>query len=551
MRERALAAAAVALLATACGGSGVAGTNGAATTATPASGAPRDGGTLLAGSTGNIDHVDPALSYTNQGWELLEATNDGLLRLRAVAGAAGNEIVPDIARSMPRVSDGGRTYTFTLRKGVRFSPPVNREVRASDFKFSIERLFRVDSGGVGFYTGIVGANRYAKTRTGGISGIVASDRTRTITFHLVKPDGTFLDYMAVPFAFVMPKGTPGKDVSTIPAWRIATGPYMVTKYVPAQQYVIKRNPNFKVWTPATPNGHLDEIDVKIGVDPEQAANMTADGQLDWSFDPVAPDRYTELRARYPKQVQLFDRSNVTYFFMNERKPPFDKLAVRQALNYATDRLALVKIFGGQGRPTENILPDQFGTAFVPHHLYPYDLAKAKQLVKRSGDAGMTVQLWGHNTDPTPKAVQYMASVLQQLGFKPVVKTFDESVYWDTVSNEKTDPQMGFQDWNQDYPEGQDFIDVLLNGRNIVPIGNNNDSNTNIPALNRQIEAAKRMPLGPARNARWAALDLAYSKHAPWVVFMHRQLPKFFSARLQGVVFNPSYYELFPSMWLAK
>jgi peptide/nickel transport system substrate-binding protein len=513
---------------------------------------PVNGGILLAGIPDSPDHLDPGLSYTNEGWEIFEATNDGLLTyVRTDDPTKSATIVPDIATAMPTVSKDGLTYTFHLRTDVRFSPPVNRVVEPSDFKFTIERLFRINSGGVGFYTGIVGANAYAKTRKGGIKGIVANDKTHTITFHLTSPDGTFLAYMAVPFAFVVPKGAPDKDVSTIDKWRVATGPYMITKYTPKQSVTIRRNPNFKQWTPNTPGGHIDGVDIKIGVTPDAAVNMTADGELDWYFEPIATDRYTQLKAQYPSQVHPFVRNNVTYFAMNERKPPFDKLAVRQAVNYAIDRTALVKIYGGQGTPTENVLPPGFGSAYKAHDLYPYNLAKAKALVKASGDAGMTVDVWSHTTDPTPKAAQYLAGVLATLGFKTSVKTLDESVYWDTIAAEKTDPQIMFQDWNQDYPEGQDFIDVLLNGEHIVNVGNNNNSNTNIPALNKQIDAAKAMPLGPARNAMWAKLDLAFMKQAPWAPFMNREIPKFVSKRVHGLVFNPSYFELFPSMWLSK
>jgi peptide/nickel transport system substrate-binding protein len=513
---------------------------------------PVNGGILLAGIPDSPDHIDVGLTYTNEGWELAEATNDGLLTyVRTDDPKKSATIVPDIAAAMPTVSKDGLTYTFKVRTGVRFSPPVNRDVEPSDFKFTIERLFRINSGGVGFYTGIVGANAYAKTKKGGISGIVANDKTHTITFHLTHPDGTFLAYMSVPFAFAMPKGTPDKDISTIDKWRVATGPYMVTKYTPKQSITIRRNPNFKQWTPNTPGGHMDGIDITIGITPDQAVNMTADNQLDWYFEPIAADRYTQLKAQFPDQVHPFVRNNVTYFSMNERKAPFDKLAVRQAVNYAIDRTALVKIFGGQGTPTENILPPGFGSAFKAHHLYPYNLAKAKALVKASGDAGMSVAVWSHTTDPTPKAAQYMASVLDSIGFKTSVKTLDESVYWDTIATQKGDPQIAFQDWNQDYPEGQDFIDVLLNGQNIVNVGNNDQSNTNIPALNKQIDAAKAMPLGPARNAMWAKLDLELMKQAPWAPFMNREIPKFVSKRVHGLVFNPSYFELFPSMWLSK
>ena len=540
----ALAATALALLVAACGSSSSTGGSGAST--------PVNGGILEAGIPGNPDHLDPALSYTNEGWEILEATNNGLLTFKKASGGEGAEVVPDIADSMPKVTDGGKTYTFHLRPGVMFGAPINREVKPSDFKFSLERLFRVDSGGVGFFTGIEGAEQYAKTRKGGISGIVADDKNMTLTIHLTEPDGTFEDYMATPFAFAMPTGTPDKDISTLPEWRIATGPYAITDYVPHQKIEIRRNPTFKSWAPDTPDGHLDGIDVKIGVTPEQSVNMIADGSLDWYFESVPPDRLSELKARYPDQVHPFVRNNVTYFVMNERKPPFDKLAVRQAVNYAIDRNALVKIYGGQGTPTENILPPGFGSAYEKHNLYPHDVAKAKQLIQQAGAEGAPVTVWGHNTSPTPAAVQYLAGVLDQIGLKATVKTFDESVYWDTIATQAGDPQIAFDDWNQDYPEGQDFIDVLLNGEHIVNVGNNDQSNTNVPEYNKMIDQAKKMPLGDARNAMWAKLDELFMKNdAGWAPFMNRQWPKYVSPRLHGLVFNGNYFELFPSMYLSK
>jgi peptide/nickel transport system substrate-binding protein len=536
-------AAATALIAAGCGSGSSSGSSAAGVV---------NGGILQAGIPGNPDHLDPALSYTNEGWEILEATNNGLLTFKKAAGGAGATVVPDIASAMPTVTDGGKTYTFHLRSGVMFGNPINREVKPSDFKFSIERLFRVDSGGVGFFTGIAGANSYAKTRKGGISGIVADDKAMTITFHLAQPDGTFNDYIATPFAFVMPVGAPDKDVSTIPQWRVPTGPYEITGYVPHQSVTIRRNPHFHSWTPDTPDGHIDGIDVHIGVTPEESVNEVASGQLDWYFESVPPDRLTALKAQYPKQVYPFTRNNTTFFVMNERKYPFNKLAVRQAVNYAIDRNALVKIYGGQGTPTENIIPPGFGSAYKPIHLYPHDINKAKQLIQQAGVEGAAVTVWGHNTDPTPAAVQYLAGVLNQIGLKATVKTFDESVYWDTIATEKGDPQIMFNDWNEDYPEAQDWIDVMLNGEHIVNVGNNDISNTNIPAYNKLIDQAKAMPLGAARNALWARLDYLFMKNdAAWAPFMNREWPKFVSSRLHGLVFNGTYFELFPSMYLSK
>jgi peptide/nickel transport system substrate-binding protein len=545
--RRILISVAVLLLAVSAGcGSGSSSSAGSA-------GAPVNGGTLRGAIPDNPDHLDTGISFAVEGWELLEATNNGLLTFKKAGGGQQSVIEPDIATAMPVVTDNGRTYTFQVRKNVMFSPPVNRAVRPSDFQYAIERLFHVGSPGVGFYTNIVGADAYAAHHAAHISGIVANDKTGTIAFHLVKPDGAFLDDMAIPFAFAVPAGMPYKDISTDPQWRVATGPYMIKTYTPKQQIVLVRNPNFHQWTAASPKGHVNEVDITIGTTPEQAVNETIDGQLDWYMEAVPPDRFTALRAQYPKQTFLFPRNNVTYFSMNTRKPPFDKLAVRQAVNYAIDRNALVKIFGGQGIPSETVLPPGFGSSYQEHHLYPHDLAKAKQLIQQAGATGASVQIWTTNADPAPKAAQYLASVLSQIGLNVTgVKAVDDSVYWDTLLTQSGDPQIAFNHFDQDFPEGEDFIDTTLNGEHIVNVGNNDVSNTNDPTLNAMIDRTKLMPLGAARNAQWAKIDAYFMQHdAGWAPFLHLEQATFVSPRLHGLIFTGSYFELIPEMWLAK
>jgi peptide/nickel transport system substrate-binding protein len=516
-------------------------------------GAPQNGGVLRGGIPDNPDHLDTGISFAVEGWELLEATNNGLLTFKKAGGGQQAVIQPDIATAMPAVTDGGRTYTFHVRPNVRFSPPVNRAVRPSDFQYAIERLFHVGSPGVGFYSNIVGADAYAAHKAPHIAGIVANDAAGTITFHLVKPDGAFLDDLAIPFAFAVPKGMPYKDISTDPRWRVATGPYMVSTYIPHQKLVLTRNPNFHQWTPNSPRGHVDEVDIAIGVTPEQAVNETIGGQLDWYMEAVPPDRFTALRKQYPNQTFLFPRNNVTYFSMNERKPPFDKLAVRQAVNYAIDRNALVKIFGGQGIPSETVLPPGFGSSYKEHHFYPHDVAKAKALVAQSGAAGQPVQIWTTNSPPAPAAAQYLASVLKQIGLDVTgVKQVDDSVYWDTLLTQSGDPQIAFNHFDQDFPEGEDFIDTTLNGEHIVNVGNNDVSNTNDPTLNAMIDRAKLMPLGAARNAQWANIDAYFMQHdAGWAPFLHLEQATFVSPHVHGIVFTGSYFELIPEMWLSK
>jgi peptide/nickel transport system substrate-binding protein len=512
---------------------------------------PVNGGTLLAAIPSNPDHLDAALSATTEGWEILEATNDGLMAFRRAGGGAGSEVVPDLATAMPKITDGGLVYTFHVRSGVRFSPPVDRDVRPSDVKWSIERILKIDSPNVSWYTGIAGAIQYEKGKAASISGITANDAAMTISFRLTQPDGTFLEYMALPPAFVYPAGTPAKDVSTLSQYRVATGPYMVSTYTPSQEVVLTRNPNFHPW-PNTPGGHLARIKITVGVTPEQAVNETADGQLDWYFLNPPPDRLAQIEAQYPSQLHKGATGEIEYFSMNERKYPFNKLAVREAVNYASNRQAMLKLEGGQGTVSENVIPPSFGTAYRKHTFFPYDPAKAKALIKQAGVTGAHVTVWTLNTDPYPNVAQYMASVLNSLGMVATVKVVDASVYWDLIATEKNDPQIAYNNWSQDFPEGADFIDTQLNGEGIVNVGNDNQSNVNIPAYNKLIDKAKRLPIGSARNALWAQLDADYMKNnVPWVVFMNAARYKFVSTRLHGLVFNGTYYDLFPSMWISQ
>jgi len=514
-------------------------------------GTPVNGGTLLAGIPSNPDHLDGALSATTEGWEILEATNDGLMTFRRAGGGAGSQVVPDLATGLPKITDGGLVYTFHVRPGVRFSPPVNRAVRPSDVKWSIERILKINSPNVSWYTGIVGAAAYEAGKAASVPGIVANDKAMTVSFHLTRPDGTFLEYLALPPAFVYPAATPARDISTLSQYRVATGPYMISSYTPSQQVMLTRNPNFHPW-PNTPDGHLAGVKITVGVTPEQAVNETADGQLDWYFLNPPPDRLAQIERQYPKQLQKGATGEIEYFSMNERRYPFNKLAVRQAVNYASNRRAMLKLEGGQGDVSENVIPPSFGSAYQKHTFYPYDPAKAKQLIQQSGVAGAHVTVWVLNTDPYPNVAQYMASVLNSLGMVASVKVVDASVYWDLIATEKNDPQIAYNNWSQDFPEGEDFIDTQLNGEGIVNVGNNNQSNVDIPAYNRLIDKAREMPLGNARNALWAKLDADYMRtNAPWVVFMNAARYKFVSSRLHGLVFNGTYYDLFPSMWLSQ
>jgi peptide/nickel transport system substrate-binding protein len=518
-------AAVLAMVAAGCGGSSSSSSGNNSSTAS--SGSSSSGKTFanfrLAYDTG-IDYLDPALSYTVEGWGIMWNVYLPLLGYKHVNGPDGATIVPYLAQDLPKVTNGGKTYTMTLRSGLKYSNGT--PVKASDFKSSIIRDFKVDSPGVGFFGGIVGSDN---AKNGDISGITTDDKTGKITINLTSPQGDFENILATTFAALVPPNSPDKDMSSTPL--PATGPYMIKSYKANKQAIVVRNPNFDVskFDGNVPKGNPDKMTIDILGDPGVALQRVINGQDDYDFQQPPPDRLSTIQSKYANQIKVYTPANTYYFFMNNRVPPFDNLKARQAVEYAIDRSALVRVYGGLGQPTENILPPTY-PSYKKHDLYPFNLAKAKQLVAASGDKGMSVTVWNHDRGNDPKATAYLVDQLNKIGFKAKEKIINSAVYWTTVGNQATKAQIGFADWFQDYPHPLDWFDVLLNGDRITQTHNNNYANFDDSTVNAQIDSLKKQPsLTSSVNADWAKLDKTIMEQAPWAPFMNRQFIDFFNS----------------------
>jgi peptide/nickel transport system substrate-binding protein len=412
---------------------------------------------------------------------------------------------------------------LTLRPGLKYSNGT--PVKASDFKYAIKRDFLADSPGVGFFTNIVGADEFSKTKKGDISGITTNDQTGKITIKLNNPQGDFQNILATIFAAPVPQGTSSKDQSTSPI--PSTGPYMIKSYKPNRQAIVVRNPNFEA-TPNTPKGNPDKMTVNVVADDSAALQQVINGQANWDYHPIPVDRLAEVQQKYPDQLKIYTPANTYYYFMNTRTPPFDKLAVRKAVNYAIDRNALVRLYGGLASPTENVLPPTY-PQYKKHSIYSYNPAKAKALIKSAGATGAPVTIWGSNRDTSRKPVEYLQDVLKKIGLKPKLKIIDASIYWSTIGSQANKAQIGFADWFQDYPHPLDWLDVLLNGERITQTHNNNYSNFDNKAFNAKIDQLKKQPtLNSSINAQYAALDKQAIEQGAWAPYVNRQFTDFFS-----------------------
>jgi peptide/nickel transport system substrate-binding protein len=521
-------AAAVAVLALAsCGGGG----------------ASHEGGTLTGSYSSFPDFLDPALSYSQEGWTAMYATYIPLLTYARANGAAGGKVVPGLAKALPEISDDSKTYTLFLRPGLKYSNGV--PVRASDFTHSLERALELSSPASPFFENIVGAEKFASTKSGGIPGIETDDGTGEIVIHLVRPQGTFSNALGMMFTAPLPPETPAEDLSANPP--PGTGPYTISKSQPGRGWEYVRNPHWAKGNgkamPEISAGHFNKIKITVVSNNATQVNDLEQGKVDWMQPSPAPDLYAEVKAKFEgTQFRVEKTISNYYFWMNTTKPPFDDPEVRRAVNYAIDTAALERIYTGQLAANQQILPPG-----MPGHekleLYPHNLAKAKEMIAKANPSDREVTVWGNSEPENREATEYYDGVLKELGFDTTLKIINSANYFTVIGNQSTpDLDTGWLDWFQDYPNPNDFFQPLLSGESIQANNNLNASEIDVPELNEKIARLGEEPLGPKQEAEYAELDKSFTELAPWAPYGSRTTSTFISDAidLDKVIFNPTF-----------
>jgi ABC-type transport system substrate-binding protein len=506
---------------------------------------PRRGGKIILLSQNGPDYLDPGLAYLSTSWQILPAAYNGLLSYVKASGAEGMELVPDLASEMPDISLDGRRYTFVVKKGVFFGPPVNREVTAADFKYSIERLIDLDSPGVGFYMNIEGADEMSRGEVDHLRGIQVSGDS--LTFHLKEPDAVFLNKLAMPFTYVVPPEVAEEHPRDYSQHSVATGPYMIARYVPRRRIILVRNPSY-----SGQEGYVDTLEIQLGANTLNAIAKIKKGQADLLLDVMPPSELPRLKGdpRYQDQVRISPIGSLYYIFMNVRMKPFDDLRVRQAVCYAIDKRALLKVWSGQGIIANEIIPPEF-PAFEALNLYPGpDLEKARMLLAEAGyPDGFKVDFYASNLDPNPRAAEVVQAQLRQVGIRTTIRLFDSSIYYQLLGRPAEEVPMGLTGWYQDYPDPSNFIDVLFNGNRITSVRNNNVSHYDNPEVNRLIEETLISMNPEIRKQNWRQLDRMITADAPIVPYLHFTNHAFISGRLGGYLYHPSVGTLLTRLYI--
>jgi YVTN family beta-propeller protein len=516
---------------------GLVGTPAGVWIAVPSGGEAHRGGTLRVAV--RPSEIDPAVAYDPEAWALLSTTNNGLLAFRRTGGSEGRQVVPDLAASVPEATDAGKTYTFRLRRGVKYS--TGQPVRARDFRYALERVLRLAPEGDTFYGGIVGAAACSKRACDLSRGIVTNDSAGTVTFRLTGPDPDFLYKLTVPFAYPVPRSVPARVMKTpVPA----TGPYRLVTYEPGRLARAVRNPRFRRWSGAAqPGGYPDVIEWRATRDAIRAVER---GEVDLASIQGDPGS-GELRTNYPAQVHVNPGKSTYFFFLNTRLRPFSSAAARRAVNYAVDRDRVIEIAGGEdfGTATCQVLPPNF-PGYRPYCPYRHDLDIARRLVASSGTRGAHVTVWTSPGVPAgPEQARYFTRVLRTLGYRPTLRVREAGEYFGSIYDGRPGEHTGPLIWFADFPSSAYYIQPNFS------CGVPQPSFFCDRRIERAIARAVRAQIAdpPAAQELWAGIDRRLVDLAPWVPLYTFNSADFVSRRVGNYQYNPQWGVLVEQLWV--
>lgn len=547
----------LATLFAACGGSDGDGGDGSASTGTAAqadSGSGgRRGGVLRVVTEGDFQSLDSGVTYSSADFNVLAATVRSLYRYEP---DDPQRLVPDLAAGDPQISADGKTLTVRIRRGVRFSPPVNREVTSRDVKYAVERGFNpaVGNGYAGVYYGaVIGADR---ADGGPIAGITTPD-DQTIVFRLNAPTaGLLAQATTLPLSAPVPQeyasrfdDKPEGGTSDYVMHQVATGPYALAAkadgdvqgvgIVPGRRVVLRRNPN---WDPATDDrpAYLDGIDWSIGNEPNVAGRQVLDGRGLTLGDTPTAAIVKRAVQQHPDQIFFSPGSGSRYAALNTAIPPFDDANLRKAVAAELDRDQMRLVRGG------TVLGD-----IATHFLYPGvagfeeagglrgpgvdflaapagDPEVARKYMVAAGypsgryTGGETISVVGDSGDPSDKDAQLVDEALRRLGFRTKLQLVDSGTMFDRfcaapAARVNVCPNLG---WIRDFADPQTVLDGAFNGKAIVPEGNNSNwPQLNDPQINAAMARAELLVDKQERADAWAKIDRMITETGaaiPWL-----------------------------------
>ncbi len=505
---------------------------------------PVEGGEITVALQEGVYTLDPAWGFIITTYSAEKMVFDGLLDYDKKMN-----IVPRLAEKMPEINADATIYTFKLRKGVKFHN--GRELVADDVVFSITRILnpKTESWGSSYFSNIKGAKEFMEGKATSVEGIKAID-PYTIQFTLTSSDVTFLNKMALTFAFIIPKEEVEKAGENFGQAPIGTGPYVLKEWI-GKQLVFERNTNYFL----SDRPYLDKIIILENVPSSIAFERLDQGliqlmgdpsdDLDWAHNATGPT--------WDKRLERTPQPSIFYIAINTTAKPFDNVKVRQALNYAIDKKNINQLLNGRGTFTNQILPPVVPGYDANYQGYEYNPDKAKQLLAEAGMAdGFETSIECILDAPQPKLCESFQQDLAKVGIKLNILYYDKGrvTFGDASGGRSPLTWAGGLGWWEDYPDPDSFYTPLFGCDSGVPSIWNWSRYCNEDLQKKHVEL-----LGvrdrKARLEAYQSFFKTFMDEAVWVPIYNGQNIVAHSEKLHGqpTLAHPMFLYLFETMWI--
>jgi peptide/nickel transport system substrate-binding protein len=534
-----------------------------------------EGGSLEVVASGDVDYIDPGAMYYQFSYMIQQAVH------RTLLGWPPDETdqpQPDVAESEPEISDDEQTITFTIREGVRFSPPVDREVTAADVEYAIERSLMpgVANGyAEAYFSDVEGFDEALEAAADDeevapdIKGVTATD-DRTLEIQLTKPvAATVVQALSLPISAPVPeeyaKEFDAENPSTYGQNQVATGPYMIENnaqgeaigYSPGKEIHLVRNPNWDAETDEFRPAYLDEITVTEGfTDLNSAARKILNGDSQINGDFLLEPESLKLAAQdFPDQLQLAPGGGNRYVALNTTIPPFDDINVRKAVLAAADRVALRLERGGE-------LVGPIGTHFIPPDIPGFeeagglegpgvdflatpegDPALAEEYFRKAGyesgqyEGDEEVLMIAENAGIDKRVGEAALNLFEELGFNVQFRQVNSDIMYTRFCNRPDAevaicPNVG---WLKDFNDPQTMLDPTFNGELIQDVNNSNWPQLDVPEINQAMVDARTINDPEERAQAWGEIDQMITEQAPAIPYVWDNQANVSSANVNMVI----------------
>jgi peptide/nickel transport system substrate-binding protein len=507
---------------------------------------PRSGGTFIFAEGSNIHTLDPHFAYDTLSTAACRLIYDGLLDY----DYEGN-MIPSLAVALPEISDGGRVFRFKLRNGIKFHN--GREITAEDVSWSLHRLLSeaIGSPGYPFFKSIVGAPEYHAGETERIQGIVVIDE-KTIELQLDEADQTFLNALAMPFAYPMAKehvekleAEEGRDA--VGRHPVGAGPFKFSRWERGVQVELERFEDY--WAPAA---RPDRMIFLENISADVASARFRNGDLDILYRPSKVHRlFLRESEAWAPYIAEAPSASVFALGLNCELPPFDNVHVRRAVAFALDRSKLEKLDPGQVIAATQILPPML-PPYDPElpTRQRFDLARAKEEMRLAGfPDGLSepITVWVRGEGEV-RVAQLFQQDLKAIGIDIELKMVSFATYLKETGKPRV-AQAAFTGWHQDFPDPSNFMDILFHSRSIHPENSENRSFYRNPKLDEILDRARPEVDREKRLALYAEANAILADDAPWA-FLYYPVDMFaWQPYVKGFRPHPVWLNEYRNIWL--